>query len=741
MERFSQRESILLGCSPQSSLMKSGSSASTPYKNSDVDFHDVFGGPPRRSSTQEMRYSFNDVAVTKLPKGDDDDDDDTSSGKPVFGDDSLNRRRRRTHSDDFFDDIFKGHNSSNNSVSSSPRRLQRDPYSSSPGSRPPKPESSLPTPFSLPAKLTKGVDSPPTIGAFTRTTSLSRFSSLSFQSPENLSIDIQSPHRMSHLSQEFSVSGEGSSNLARSDKADSGRNLGEESKSSDSPTNSSMFPFHFSIHKWASKGVPMAMPLRGRSSSRVQKATKNEEHSSPFECAGNESMARQSTISTPPNIDCISNDLLLADSTSSKLESNKQENDLLLVESTPDRVEVKPCQSIKDTILPVVESSITFSSLPSTVEDIAGNIISCQTSEDIEPHPLLQTACEDLQKKVPVLMEQVHKPDRKPPHSLIFDDDLEQGADEITKLAGRKENPVKAAKKSSVDGGSSRNVKNQNGERISLTNIQVDKPGAKGSLPNSEDNLGKNKAKGKVKDFIKMFNLEVSSKPKDYGDFGSRRFKQKEKSPIESGNEASISTTITHEGLQNSNTKKTFPDASTTINESLKPSEKQTCEAMTASFILNNVPEQYVSASSTGSVAKCSKANIGDADESFHENFLIKELTQDEKKPPVVSNDLEEIQVIDAQIRQWSKGKEGNLRSLLTTMQHVLWPESGWKTVPLVDIIEGNAVKRSYQKALLCLHPDKLQQKGATSQQKYIAEKVFEILQEAWNHFNSLGPL
>lgn len=139
------------------------------------------------------------------------------------------------------------------------------------------------------------------------------------------------------------------------------------------------------------------------------------------------------------------------------------------------------------------------------------------------------------------------------------------GTDEITKLAGRKESPVKAAKKSSVDGGSRRNVKNQNGERISLTNIQVDKPGAQGSLPNSEDNLGKNKAKGKVKDFIKMFNLEVSSKPKDYGDFGSRRFKQKEKSPNESGNEACISTTIMHEELQNSNTKKTFPDASITV--------------------------------------------------------------------------------------------------------------------------------------------------------------------------------
>lgn len=70
----------------------------------------------------------------------------------------------------------------------------------------------------------------------------------------------------------------------------------------------------------------------------------------------------------------------------------------------------------------------------------------------------------------------------------------------------------------------------------------------------------------------------------------------------------------------------------------------------------------------------------------------------------------------------------------------VLWPESGWKTVPLVDIIEGTSVKRAYQKALLCLHPDKLQQKGAASHKKYIAEKVFEILQVMFRFVVEFGP-
>lgn len=44
-------------------------------------------------------------------------------------------------------------------------------------------------------------------------------------------------------------------------------------------------------------------------------------------------------------------------------------------------------------------------------------------------------------------------------------------------------------------------------------------------------------------------------------------------------------------------------------------------------------------------------------------------------------------------------------------------------------MIEISQVKKAYQKARLCLHPDKLQQKGATTPQKYKAEVVFALLQ------------
>ncbi|ESW09758.1 hypothetical protein PHAVU_009G153800 [Phaseolus vulgaris] len=94
-------------------------------------------------------------------------------------------------------------------------------------------------------------------------------------------------------------------------------------------------------------------------------------------------------------------------------------------------------------------------------------------------------------------------------------------------------------------------------------------------------------------------------------------------------------------------------------------------------------------------------------------------------------------ETLDFEIKRWAAGKEGNLRALLSTLQYVLWPECGWQPVSLTDLITAAAVRKVYRKATLCIHPDKVQQKGATIQQKCIAEKVFDILKEAWNKFNS----
>ncbi|XP_058220787.1 auxilin-like protein 1 isoform X3 [Rhododendron vialii] len=94
-------------------------------------------------------------------------------------------------------------------------------------------------------------------------------------------------------------------------------------------------------------------------------------------------------------------------------------------------------------------------------------------------------------------------------------------------------------------------------------------------------------------------------------------------------------------------------------------------------------------------------------------------------------------ETLDAEVKRWSSGKEGNLRALLSTLQYVLGPNSGWQSVSLTEIVTTSAVKKAYRRATLHVHPDKLQQRGATIQQKYICEKVFDLLKAAWNKFNS----
>ncbi|CAA0822005.1 auxin-like 1 protein [Striga hermonthica] len=92
---------------------------------------------------------------------------------------------------------------------------------------------------------------------------------------------------------------------------------------------------------------------------------------------------------------------------------------------------------------------------------------------------------------------------------------------------------------------------------------------------------------------------------------------------------------------------------------------------------------------------------------------------------------------LDAEIKRWATGKEGNLRALLSTLQYILGPDSGWQPIPLTAIVTTAAVKKAYRKATLYVHPDKLQQRGASIQQKYLCEKIFDLLKAAWNRFNS----
>ncbi|KAK6928968.1 hypothetical protein RJ641_005173 [Dillenia turbinata] len=58
-------------------------------------------------------------------------------------------------------------------------------------------------------------------------------------------------------------------------------------------------------------------------------------------------------------------------------------------------------------------------------------------------------------------------------------------------------------------------------------------------------------------------------------------------------------------------------------------------------------------------------------------------------------------------------------------MIHFLGPDSKWRPTLLTEVITSAAMKKAYGKATLCVHPDKLQQQGASIQKKYICEKIF----------------
>ncbi|TYH64839.1 hypothetical protein ES332_D06G013600v1 [Gossypium tomentosum] len=247
------------------------------------------------------------------------------------------------------------------------------------------------------------------------------------------------------------------------------------------------------------------------------------------------------------------------------------------------------------------------------------------------------------------------------------------------------------------------NIKEPNTtKRANSNNIEAITTRAKGSPRNSWDN-GKSKVRGKVKEFIKIFNQDASPKPE---------------------NEPS------HLQMNENEVKFHMP----TMQE-----KKPSSQVAIADHMSKGEAQKNNNGSLIDHVSNGFNTVIEDPAKSSEDNFLIEDQTPEEKIFPDFGIDPEEIKAIDAKIQQWSNGKQGNIRSLLSTLQYVLWPNSGWKPVPLMDIIEGPAVKRSYQKALLCLHPDKLQQKGAASDQKYIAQIVFDFLQDAWAHFNSVG--
>jgi hypothetical protein len=94
---------------------------------------------------------------------------------------------------------------------------------------------------------------------------------------------------------------------------------------------------------------------------------------------------------------------------------------------------------------------------------------------------------------------------------------------------------------------------------------------------------------------------------------------------------------------------------------------------------------------------------------------------------------------LEDRLNQWSTkdGQRKHIRTLLSSLHTILWPGSGWKTVSVADLLDQAAIKKSHRRAILVLHPDKLQ--NATAEQKVIADHAFDALNQAMERYQELG--
>ncbi|CAI5712919.1 unnamed protein product [Hyaloperonospora brassicae] len=96
--------------------------------------------------------------------------------------------------------------------------------------------------------------------------------------------------------------------------------------------------------------------------------------------------------------------------------------------------------------------------------------------------------------------------------------------------------------------------------------------------------------------------------------------------------------------------------------------------------------------------------------------------------------------VIGPRLKSWAEdnGRVKNIRTLLSTMHHVMWEDSKWSEVNMGKLIQPNDVKRHYRKAMIVVHPDKAG--GRKAEQLLIAERVFAALNTAWEDFQKSNP-
>lgn len=125
---------------------------------------------------------------------------------------------------------------------------------------------------------------------------------------------------------------------------------------------------------------------------------------------------------------------------------------------------------------------------------------------------------------------------------------LYAGIVDKTERAGRKQS-ANGIKKSSVILGAVENLKKIDRRRNSFDSAEMGRTDMQGS-PRSSGNFGKSKVRGKVKEFVRMFNQDSSSKPTIDNASKNQSSRWKETGTVKADNKVNIGMSETVEKMR-----------------------------------------------------------------------------------------------------------------------------------------------------------------------------------------------
>uniref|UniRef100_A0A0N5C0L8 Protein kinase domain-containing protein n=1 Tax=Strongyloides papillosus TaxID=174720 RepID=A0A0N5C0L8_STREA len=170
-----------------------------------------------------------------------------------------------------------------------------------------------------------------------------------------------------------------------------------------------------------------------------------------------------------------------------------------------------------------------------------------------------------------------------------------------------------------------------------------------------------------------------------------------------------------------------FPTTAMNSNESLsKPTSKPNYN----SAFFNMSTSQKTNNESKKSKASCAFDDLlssqGFSKQNRNENKTLADMKKEEEKKT--------MDPIQFKIKNWTSGKERNIRALLASLNSILWEgASTYKQPSMGDLLDPAQVKKCYYKACLVVHPDK--QTGTCNEE--LAKAIFTELNDAWSAFEN----